>query len=88
VTDVCVIGLPDCHWGQVVTAIYVPKHSKVSRDILQTEIQQKLSKFKRPKHWLPVESLPRNSQGKINYEHLKQLAMMGRLPHATGAAIE
>lgn len=88
VTDVCVIGLPDHHWGQVVTAIYVPKHSKVSNEIIKTAIEHKLSKFKRPKHWYSVETLPRNAQGKVNYEQLKQIAMAWHLNHHTGAAIE
>jgi o-succinylbenzoate---CoA ligase len=88
VIDVCVIGLPDRHWGQVVTAIYVPKHPKISTDILTIALEHKLCKFKRPKHWFPVEKLPRNSQGKVNYEQLKQLAMMWHFPHPTGAAIE
>ena len=76
VSDVCVIGLPDRHWGQAVTAIYVPKHSQVSTEILQTEIQHKLSKFKRPKNWYSVEHLPRNSQGKINHLELLQIATL------------
>ena len=75
VIDVCVIGLPDRHWGQVVTAIYVPKHAKVSTDILKTALAHKLCKFKRPKHWFSVESLPRNAQGKVNLEKLKKLSM-------------
>ncbi|GET43087.1 2-succinylbenzoate--CoA ligase [Microseira wollei] len=75
VIDVCVIGLPDRHWGQVVTAIYIPKHPKVSTDILKTALEDKLCKFKRPKYWFPVESLPRNAQGKVNREKLKKLSM-------------
>jgi len=75
VIDVCVIGLPDRHWGQVVTAIYIPKHPKVSTDILKTALEHKLCKFKRPKYWFPVESLPRNAQGKVNREKLKKLSM-------------
>ena len=38
-------------------------------------IDKKLSKFKQPKYWLRVESLPRNSQGKINREFLKEIAI-------------
>jgi len=84
VTDVCVIGLPDPHWGEVVTAIYVPKpdvcESYLSGSVatqaiaLQAALTQKLSKFKRPKHFVVVEQLPRNDQGKLNYEQLKKVA--------------
>jgi O-succinylbenzoic acid--CoA ligase len=74
VKDVCVIGLPDRYWGEVVTAIYVSSNLQVCQDMLQQAIADKLSKFKHPKHWIPVESLPRNSQGKVNYLKLQQIA--------------
>lgn len=73
VTDVCVIGLPDRHWGQVVTAIYVPSSATVSTFILKTAMAEKLSKFKQPKYWLPVENIPRNLQGKIDNKQLQKI---------------
>ncbi len=74
VSDVCVIGLGDRYWGQVVTAVYVPSSLNVSPVLLQAAVGDKLSKFKQPKHWIPVERLPRNDQGKINYEQVKNIA--------------
>jgi len=74
VADVCVIGLPDQYWGQVVTAVYVPSSLKVFSASLRAAVEDKLSKFKRPKYWIQVESLPRNPQGKVNYEQLKKVA--------------
>ena len=76
VNDVCVLGVPDLHWGQVVTAVYIPSHAAITAAWIQTALQDKLSKFKQPKHWLPVDSLPRNSQGKVNYQQLQQIAVM------------
>lgn len=75
VSDVCVLGVPDQHWGQVITAVYVPSHSTITTGVIQAALKDKLSRFKHPKHWLPVESLPRNSQGKLNYEQLQQIAV-------------
>ena len=75
VADVAVIGLPDKDWGQVVTAIYVPANSEVTVKNLQAGIEDKLSKFKRPKNWVVVEQLPRNAQGKVNRELLQELAI-------------
>ncbi|MEG4145980.1 2-succinylbenzoate--CoA ligase [Microcoleus sp. Pol12B5] len=75
VADIAVIGLPDKDWGQVVTAIYVPANSEVSVKNLQAAIEDKLSKFKRPKYWVIVEQLPRNSQGKVNREQLQEIAL-------------
>jgi O-succinylbenzoic acid--CoA ligase len=73
VSDICVTGLPDRQWGQVVAAVYVPRTEAVSPILLQAALEDKLSKYKRPKYWVAVESLPRNSQGKVNYEELKKV---------------
>jgi O-succinylbenzoic acid--CoA ligase len=78
VTDVCVTGLPDSHWGQIVTAVYVARSQAVSPTILQKAIEDKLTKYKRPKHWVPLESLPRNLQGKVNYEEIRKAALAYR----------
>ncbi len=74
VNDVCVIGVGDRLWGQVVTAIYIKKEQSVSITKLQTAIADKLSKYKQPKHWIAVESIPRSLQGKVNYSRVKAIA--------------
>lgn len=74
VNDVCVIGVTHQQWGQVVTAIYVPSNSTVTTAELQAVLEDKLSKYKRPKYWIPLASLLRNSQGKVNREQLLQIA--------------
>ncbi|MEH1969925.1 2-succinylbenzoate--CoA ligase [Nostoc sp.] len=74
VADICVIGIPDKHWGQALTAIYIPKKSDTSALKIQTLLKDKLSKFKIPKYWIPQQNLPRNSQGKINRQQLQQIA--------------
>jgi o-succinylbenzoate---CoA ligase len=74
VIDICVIGIPDKHWGQALTAIYIPKQSNTSALKIQTLLKDKLSKFKIPKYWIPQQNLPRNSQGKINRQQLQQIA--------------
>jgi O-succinylbenzoic acid--CoA ligase len=74
VDDVCVIGISELSWGQAVIAIYVPSHTSVSPTTIQAVIADKLSKFKQPKHWISMQSLPRNSQGKINRKQLLKIA--------------
>jgi O-succinylbenzoic acid--CoA ligase len=73
VKDVCVIGIPDKQWGQAITAIYIPKKAKTSSLEIQNILKDKLCKFKIPKHWICVSTLPRNTQGKINQQQLQQL---------------
>ncbi|RCJ22182.1 2-succinylbenzoate-CoA ligase [Nostoc sp. ATCC 43529] len=75
VTDICVIGIPDQHWGQALTAIYIPKKSNICGLKIQTLLKDKLSKFKIPKYWIPQQNLPRNSQGKINRQQLQKIAI-------------
>jgi len=87
VRDICVIGLPDPHWGQVVTAVYVPKEERVSAATLQPFLKGQLSRFKHPKRWIAVARLPRSSQGKINREQVQQLARAWCQPlYSTDAA--
>lgn len=74
VADVCVIGIPDKLWGQAVTAIYIPKKSNTSDVEIKNILKHKLSRFKIPKYWIPVQTLPRNSQGKINRQELQEIA--------------
>jgi len=74
VRDVCVFGLPDAHWGEAVTAAYVPISPDITIAMLQTALEPHLSKFKRPKYWIPLSQISRNAQGKVNYQQLKQLS--------------
>lgn len=74
VADVGVVGVPDRHWGQSIVAVYVPLDPDLPISKLQQQLQPTLSKYKCPKRWLAVPSLPRNSQGKINYSTLVDLA--------------
>ena len=72
VKDICVTGKTDPQWGEVVTAIYVPKNEQISEETIKQAIVGKLSKYKIPKLWLQVDCIPRNQQGKVNYTLLTQ----------------
>ncbi len=73
VQDICVMGKPDLYWGEIVVAVYVPRCKLASLVELKQAISGKLSKFKYPKLWIPLEQLPRNSQGKLNHQLLREL---------------
>jgi o-succinylbenzoate---CoA ligase len=70
VKDVCVIGVCDRLWGQVVIAVYTRKDNTVFPHSLQKAIADKLSKYKQPKHWIEIRHIPRNLQGKIDYQQI------------------
>lgn len=74
VQDVCVMGMDHSAWGQMVTAIYVAT-SDVSVDDLKVAIAPRLCKYKHPKRWIQVPQLPRNAQGKVNRQQVKDLIL-------------
>lgn len=78
VKDVCVMGLEDETWGQIVIALFIPldneKNNQTIKQQLQQQIEPKLSKYKHPKYWLAVGSLFRDKKGKINYSQLNNMA--------------
>jgi O-succinylbenzoic acid--CoA ligase len=71
VQEVCIIGLPDAYWGQIVTAVYIPTIPEVELNTLKASLLGKLSKYKHPKSWIAVDKIPYNPQGKINRQQLK-----------------
>jgi O-succinylbenzoic acid--CoA ligase len=76
VEDVAVLGVPDPDWGEMVVACYVPAHDRKSAMLeaaLRQAVRQQLSPYKCPKQWLGLLHLPRNSQGKLNYQQLRQI---------------
>ncbi len=76
VQDVCVVGIPDPEWGQIVVAAIVPKDPQglEPRDRsaqLQAHLRDQLSPHKQPKHWIQLDQIPRNDQGKINRSQIR-----------------
>ena len=79
VQDVCVVGIRDQKWGEAVTAVYVPlkpaDNLTLNLNLIKQQIRSQLAKYKQPKHWLEVDSIPRNDRGKVNYQQLKAIAI-------------
>lgn len=79
VEDVCAIAVPDRDWGQVVTAVYVPK-GVVESEAIASLLTTTLSPFKRPKYWVKVDNLPRNNRGKISRRLVEELVVIQLQP--------
>lgn len=74
VLEVAVVGQPDQEWGENVVAFVVPRSPQAtSPDALDRWCLDNLARFKRPKRYVFVDELPRNSTGKILKNELRKL---------------
>ncbi|QQE63610.1 hypothetical protein GFS31_02770 [Leptolyngbya sp. BL0902] len=76
VQAVCIVGLPDAHWGQAVCALVVPQPG-VALAQLADWLAPQVVPYKRPKYWMAVNALPQTAQGKV--DRRAALAMARRL---------
>lgn len=75
VFEVAVVGLSDPYWSQAVTAFVVPKAGVALRpDVLIAFCKAQLASYKVPKEVRIVDSLPKDTQGKILKRELRRLA--------------
>ncbi|MGZ4590417.1 MAG: AMP-binding protein [Actinomycetes bacterium] len=79
VQAVAVVGRPDPEWGEAVVAFVMRRDgSTVSESDLDRTCLERIARFKRPKEYRFVESLPTNSYGKVLKRELReQLAAAG-----------
>ena len=73
VNDAYVVGLPDDDWGQAVT-VMLSLANPTHLEQVQQALKKRLSSYKQPKHWICVQQLPRNPQGKIDQSRIVTLA--------------
>jgi long-chain acyl-CoA synthetase len=70
VREVSVIGRPDREWGEVVVAYVVGDAPPGDLDAL---CLSSIARFKRPKDYVFVDSLPKNNYGKVLKTELRAL---------------
>jgi long-chain acyl-CoA synthetase len=76
VAEVAVVGAPDPEWGEIVVAFVVPQAGAgVTAEALDRHCLAHIARFKRPKHYVLAEQLPKNNYGKVLKTELRaQLA--------------
>ncbi|MBC8439627.1 MAG: long-chain-fatty-acid--CoA ligase [Deltaproteobacteria bacterium] len=80
IEETAVIGIPDPEWGQEPCAVVTLKNGKTTTaEEIMEYCRSRLAGFKRPRQVIFVESLPRNTMGKVlrkelrtNYEQLSK----------------
>ncbi len=73
VSEVAVVGAPDPEWGEVIVAFVVAQPgSTVSAKDLDAYCLNEIARFKRPKRYELVDSLPKNNYGKVLKTELRQ----------------
>lgn len=74
IRDVAVIGIPDERWGEAVTAmVELASGEAINEDKLDEWCRGKMAGYKRPKHYLFIDKVPRNVAGKIDRKVVIQL---------------
>lgn len=65
VLEALVVGVPDPRWGEVPAALLrvAPGFEEAA---LRRALEPQLAAYKRPKHWILVDGLPRNAMGKLD----------------------
>lgn len=75
VRAVSVVGKPDPEWGESVVAFVVADDPQAppSKDDLDRTCLERIARFKRPKEYRFVDSLPTNNYGKVVKRELREL---------------
>lgn len=73
VADACVVGMPDERWGEIVTAAVVAeREGALDAETLAAFVQDKLASGKRPRGWAFLDELPRNANGKVDRDAVRE----------------
>ena len=71
VFEASVVGKIDPEWGEIVVAFIVG--TEITFDDLDSFCIEKISRFKRPREYIFLDSLPKNNYGKILKKELRNL---------------
>lgn len=79
VYEVCVVGVPDDHWGEAVKAVVVLRQGQAAsaQDLIDF-CKDRLADFKKPRSVDLVAELPKNSNGKLSRKDVRERYWQGR----------
>jgi acyl-CoA synthetase (AMP-forming)/AMP-acid ligase II len=78
VAEVSVVGQRDEEWGEVVIAFVVRAQGcAVASQDLDAHCLERIARFKRPKRYVFLDALPKNSYGKVLKRELREQLLAG-----------
>jgi acyl-CoA synthetase (AMP-forming)/AMP-acid ligase II len=79
VAEVAVVGAPDDEWGECVVAFIVAREgAEVDTAALDARCLDAIARYKRPRRYVLLEELPRNSAGKVVKNELRGIVHVAR----------
>jgi fatty-acyl-CoA synthase len=75
VLEAAVVGVPDEEWGESLCAFVVTRPGeRLTADQVRDYVKQALADYKKPKHVMFIDTLPRNPTGKVLKRELRDRA--------------
>jgi fatty-acyl-CoA synthase len=75
VADAVAVGVPDEKFGEAITAVVqASPGTELSPEELVAWVKSRLASFKAPKHVVPIDTIGRAPNGKVDYKRLKRYA--------------
>ena len=72
VVESAVIGVPHPDFGEAVVAVVVREDAAVDQTAIASALSDRLARFKQPKRVCFLDSLPRNTMGKVQKKALRE----------------
>jgi long-chain acyl-CoA synthetase len=73
IADAAVVGVPDALYGEAVAAFVQPRPgAQLSAESVIEHCRAQLAGYKKPRHVIFVDALPRNSLGKVLKSELRK----------------
>ena len=73
IKECAVVGIPDDKWGEIVATALVIRKEAIKTEEIQQWCSGYLSDYKVPRRIIILDSLPKNSMGKITKPELKEI---------------
>jgi acyl-CoA synthetase (AMP-forming)/AMP-acid ligase II len=75
VDDCVIVGIPDDRWGEVVAAVVAPASESAEPQTLIDHVAARLAGYKKPRHVVIVDALPRGPNAKVDLNAARDLAI-------------